>query len=290
MRQLRPLLLCSILMAGLSALGQNWNTDDLRWNVLNNFGENSERLLAETVLINDTAYRSMRYVYSCDTIYPGEPSLTGYVRQDEQQIYFRPVESNHEYLLYDFGLEAGDEVLLEVCAFHDQVTIDQFGSTQVQAVDSVFTQSAWHKRIRFPEFDWIEGLGSTRGPIDYAIDMCAFDVYLSLQCVREGDSLLYQDLDLPNCCFLPLSSAAENSLPVFFAGPNPVDINGAVQLFGATSNVDAAIYDSTGRLLSRWLWQQGMPFQPSALGLGAGLYLLHLNQGNDDHVQKLLVK
>lgn len=287
---IKPFLLCSALIASLTAFAQNWNTDSLRWNVLDNFSQNSERFLGETVLINDTTYRSIYYIYDCNATPPEEPSLSGYIRQFDEQIFFRGIDANHEVLLYDFSLETGDIFQLQVCAFQDELFIGQFGSQEVFAVDSVETLSGWRKRIHFLAFEWIEDLGSNRGPLDYGVPICMLDAFPSLQCVRNGDSLIYQHESLPTCCFSTLSLQADFNEASPFAAPNPLDPGVSMQLLGASSFAEATLYDSAGRLLNRWTWQQGHPFNPSASGLGAGMYILHLSDGRGHVVQKLILR
>lgn len=282
--------LFAALLTGLSAFGQNWNTDSLRWNVLSNFGNNSESFLAETILINDTSYRSIYYLYSCDDTMPEAPSLTGYVRQEGEQVYFRIPDANHEMLLYDFSLQPGDFMPAEFCVFGGEVAVNQFGGYEVFVVDSVLTPAGWRKRMRFGEFDWIEGIGSTRGPLEYGVDNCATDLYIKLQCARSGESILYQDSEAPTCCFNTLSAGDESPARTLYIAPNLVDRGGSVRLFGLAAFAEAALYDSAGRILMRWNWQQEQPFYPSSVGLGAGLYILHLKNGSYHSAHKLIVR
>ncbi|MCA1750448.1 MAG: T9SS type A sorting domain-containing protein [Cryomorphaceae bacterium] len=289
-RIVKNFTLAAALLTGLSAFGQNWNTDSLRWNVLSNFGYISESFLAESILINDTSYRSIYYLFSCNDLMPEIPTLTGYVRQEGEQVYFRTPGANHEMLLYDFSLQPGDLMPAEFCGVGGKVVVNQFGAYEVFVVDSVPTLSGWRKRIRFGAFDWIEGFGSTRGPLEYGVDNCATDLYLNLQCARSGESILYQDSEAPACCFNSLSADDETQARALYIAPNPVDRGGSVRLFGPATFAEAVLYDTAGRILSRWNWQKGQSFYPSSVGLGTGLYILQLKNGSQYSAHKLIVR
>ncbi len=256
---------------------------------MNNFGGDSERYLAETVLINDTAYRSIYFGYSCEDTSTLTPILVGYVRQEGQQVYFRLVTESQEFLLYDYSLQQGETFPFQLCLFEGVYMIDDF-ELYVQTVDSISTNTGWRKRIRFTEFDWIEGLGSTRGPLEYGIDMCTADLYLTLHCVRDGQTLVYQHPDAPICCFSELSVNDENMSRALYAAPNPAKAGGSIQLFGMAQFAEASLFDNSGRLLDRWKWQQGQPYQIPTYGLSPGLYMLHLRSNQQYAVQKLIVQ
>lgn len=282
------LILVTTFSINPSAYGQNWNTDSLKWSIASGFGFSSERYLSETVAINDTIYRSMYYNPSCTT---PAPELCGYVRQDGDKIYFRGIDGPPEVPLYDFSLEAGDIWEVGLCLQGgDDIIVSPVGSIQVTAVDSVETLSGMRKRIWFGGQPWIEGLGATSGPLEYTADMCTADLYFSLNCVLKNDTLLYSDQKVPSCCFYELGASDSKPKQTLFAAPNPVDADSPILLFGEGLTANAILYDSAGRRLAEWKWNQNQSINLQPMGVRTGLYYLHLQQGSYSIVQKLVVK
>lgn len=90
--------------------------------------------------------------------------LTGnyLLREENKKIYRWSQNDQAEYLVYDFNLETGDSLTLTT-GFGDIITLI------VSAEDSILVGSTYHRVLDFGEFQHIEGIGSTKGPIYWEV-------------------------------------------------------------------------------------------------------------------------
>lgn len=147
--------------------GQNYNqfTKNVGWCLEQYFGTGSTLAAYENngdSLFNNSNYKKLTR----------DGSITTLIREDsiQKKVWAILPDSTSETLLYDFNLIAGN-----------QITLDYVGYTpvsyQVDTVDSVNTPLGSRKRIILSTTDtnftqelyWIEGIGSTYGPI-YLLD------------------------------------------------------------------------------------------------------------------------
>ena len=117
------------------------------------------------------------------------------VREDSTQkkVWVILPDSSSETLLYDFNLTNGNQVTLNYVGYYP-VTY------QVDSVDSVLTTLGIRKRINLSTLDtlfdseliWIEGIGSTYGPI-YLLDP-TFDANLAVSYIRHELICAYKSM------------------------------------------------------------------------------------------------
>ncbi|MCC8146610.1 MAG: thiol protease/hemagglutinin PrtT [Bacteroidales bacterium] len=88
-------------------------------------------------------------------------SPAGYLREEYGKVYaYDKDQTQREFLLYDFGLQEGDEFVLSI----PSGTTPAEYSLTVEKVDEMEYDNALKKRIVFTDgTEWMEGLGSTRG-------------------------------------------------------------------------------------------------------------------------------
>jgi hypothetical protein len=173
-------------------------------------------------------------------------------------ITFRFVEDDSDRILYDFGLEAGDEITLN--DFTGTFTFDRM-------VDSVKTENllgASRKVIYFhpgyagaPVERWIEGIGSTYGLLGRAFDP-GFDVGFALQCFKLDDQILQLTNDncvmpAPPVCLTNTSDESGSPVWAVQIQPNPNDGQFSLRLkentFPEASVVK--VYRPDGRLVAQ---------------------------------------
>jgi len=147
------------------------------------------RFSQDTVIEGNTYLK----VYKSDTLQQNWV-LQGYIRENSlREVYFRNL-IDQEKLLYDFGLEINDSVVLGGGWPDTLICTD---------IDSVLIGNDYRKRIHlkndgFPIDTWIEGIGSEYGVLksgQYLIGATN-----DLLCYYEHDSLLY--ISPYNDCFI----------------------------------------------------------------------------------------
>jgi hypothetical protein len=164
-----------------------------------------------------SAYYSGVHYYS--SIYEGT-SYAGSFRNDSinRRVYFMPVDSSNEKLLYDFSLQVGDTV-------GDWWNSDynpMMYTIIIEAEDSVLINGAYRRRLKLTETAndpgyLIEGIGSTYGllnPLTY------FENFGSLECFNVNGQTLYPDA--ASACLLIDKITEQSPSSLFNIHPNPV--------------------------------------------------------------------
>jgi hypothetical protein len=118
-------------------------------------------------VINNQQYRQIRYTHEYENI---TNTYRGAIRQstDKQQVYFVPLESNNEYLLYDFSVKEGD-VVYAYNGFNDISCEEIAEQDQGESITPAWTVSEvkiidGRKHIlvqhELSSVEWIEGIGT----------------------------------------------------------------------------------------------------------------------------------
>ena len=180
----------------------------------------------------------VQYKFSSDTMMCGnnyskfEDYYDYYFRSSENKVYMREKNScsDPEYVIYDFGLEAGDTMTLEFFGGEDFPT-----AMVVESVDTINYFGVDRKTLTINydrcgggigEFDtatmqWIEGIGSDTHPF-YAIfcycDGCEF--WSNLVCYDSSGVQLYGTPDVDACDIIIDVPTLTSKSPKIF--PNPV--------------------------------------------------------------------
>ena len=203
------------------------------------------------------------------------PEFQGVFRQDGEKYYYTPNddEQGQEYLLYDFGLQKGDEFFSSYHYYNRD--IDDFMHFKVIDVKIMTDDKGiQRKQIILNNDVWIEGIGSVYGLLN---SLCCYrgvrmaDIG-SIQLVdysENGESFLkYQ----PACSYdIPYAITSVNQ--TISISPNPVKDKLTVTL-PKTSN-EIQIFDMQGKL---WLQQNvGQTAEIQVSMLPAGTYVLVAN-------------
>lgn len=182
------------------AQAQSFPTNDATWQgVLNSF---IGPVPMRQVMCGDTTINGVQYArfYNYANI-PGVGDTLLYelaIRTEGERVWYVYMEQSQERLLYDFSLQAGEEITLNYVGLNDEVTLQ---------VDSVVTMGQGSDTYRVICFkprngiieSWIQGVGSTLGPINRGL--IAIDALGQLQCYRKSGELLYHSDDDPACDF-----------------------------------------------------------------------------------------
>ncbi|MFW5663609.1 MAG: hypothetical protein ACOCYD_01075 [bacterium] len=121
-------------------------------------------------------------------------AVIGYIREDSlKKVYYRDKNETESRLLYDFGAEVGDSIMIG-----DIVLV-------VETIDSVQINNEYLKRMELSHEglvgeQWIEGIGSFCGILSsgyYGITGGKYD----LLCFYENEALIYSNPEFENCFY-----------------------------------------------------------------------------------------
>lgn len=252
-----------------------------------------------TALCGDTIINGVGYSQVLDFSVDNELNITGsyYIgglRSNGGVVRFLPSNNATELLLYDFNLEAGEEV---------ELTNIIFGDTVTRKVDSVKTEMLGGKMRKVIYFEpgyqgapveyWIEGIGSSFGLLGRGADPGG-DIGSELLCFQHGEEYHNQTLIE---CFLPMLPAScavvnsgtevPNAQPLkLTTQPNPgrSDMRFSINQKQLPEACNLKIYAANGKLLSTIADAQPEMELPSGLALAPGFYIATLESERTERV------
>ena len=210
----------------------------------------------------DTIYHLLWFVKTIFPIYTSWPDYgmcnftasgstnmeyIGSIREDTilRRVYFLPMDSIHEKLLYDFTLNIGDTLRSYLTTFcHKPIVTD---------IDSILINGDYRKRwtVNYGGCLWdgqiIEGIGSTMGLL---IPMVNFEWGGHLTCFSEENVNMYSQDN--TTCPLPLITSISGSkkhLSNFTIFPNPAKNSITISQTEPTFN-KYEIYSLNGKLVA----------------------------------------
>lgn len=215
-------------------------TENPIWYVKNNQLQRMERYS----FTEDTFFCGHRYSILKEPYWSDIITLTGYVRNQDDKVFFRFTNSceDKEYLMYDFSLTVGDTIY---CGYNLIYLITQpynfIDSTKfwLVAVDTVNILGARYKRYKMHyvldpiygessngEMLWIEGIGSTDHPFYVFYRWQSKKTWYDLACMEINGVLIYKNQDLDfNCDSITginnqFGPSLKESIKIY---PNPSD-------------------------------------------------------------------
>ncbi len=214
--------------------------------------------------------------------YPGEQDVA-YLREDtlNQKVFSipKPNFSNEEKLLYDFSVNMGDTVKIFTTNY-------ALGEEQyvVISIDTIYLlnnqpRKVWNFRSVCPmnhpsaNLQWIEGMGSSRGPIfSGCIDfnLHSISVYTELLCYYEGNTHLYLNNRFDSCYYEYTSNIEEMNFQSVKIFPNPVSDFLYIETQLPEKPTHITITDITGRLV----YQNVFSNRIDVSNLQEGIYLI----------------
>jgi hypothetical protein len=219
----------------------------------------------------------------------------GWLRRDGQKVFFRENLDSDELLLYDFGLTEGDTTKLAriVTHFGDTSSLMTELLFKIEKRDSLLLPNGWRKRWRakclnpndagYPEEIWLEGIGSTFGPVDRFICNLSGSVG-KVQCFWHNGQT--EDVLLPyaGClvepvqdCLTTVHIANPVREAVVTISPNPFSDYLNLSFSGEMpSGVSVRLLDATGREMLLRQQQTGNSFQIERGNLPPGIYFLEI--------------
>lgn len=269
------------LLSARPATGQSFPVQDAAWQGFrsNIAGLDTFRQVAcGDTLISGRHYTPMLSI-SPDS---GDTTYLAAVRSTSVRSFFvRPGETE-EHLLYDFSLQAGDEIMLEYVEFS--------GSTQlkVASVTTVGLGGQLRTVINFVPTNglqetWVSGVGSLAGPLYRGL--LNPSEYSELQCFRLADTLAYSTVDDAQCTFsfsCPVIVSTTAIGPPVQARVFPtLPSDGRVWVANTSNQVlSATLFSALGQPLRSWAGLVPGRHELQLPDLSSGLYILQLQEPN----------
>jgi len=279
----------------ISAFGQDYYPliqENNTWNVLSVAG-----------FIFDTTYSTITYKLTGDTIinaktykklYASEEeqavnwSLWGFMREDtDKKVWIRWHSDDEEFLAYDFSIDVGDSVLVGI----DNPEYLRVDSITEVVINQSQRKKFWLSAINLPTFYneiWIEGIGSSKG-ICWSGSVLVVGGWYRLLCMHENETLIYSNPNYESCYLITEINEIENpSLKIF---PNPATTQTSLQLpeNTALSQIQLALYNSSGRLLYKTKPISHF-HKIDVAHLPKGLHLVRVWNGEKWFMEKLVVR
>lgn len=286
MKKLFALFLLMVLVP--FAFGQNYIPfiqTDRQWSELdesmNGVFTNYLRFTTDTT-INGTVYKGVENCYM-DSTMTNWTNYNCYVRETVEGKVYR-IENGTEYLLYDFGLNTGDE-------FPVNYSYSGPGSMEVSAVDSVLINGQYRKRITFnsiPTEIWVEGIGSLGSTFQPFINSYMSDQLFEILCVNESGGLVYQLPNFTTCYIYITGINSPADIATLSVSPNPVQASITITLpdglpaENKTNGISAQleIYNTRGdKTMLMPLDAMQKQITLDVAGWPSGIYLIRLANG-----------
>ena len=197
------LVICCTAFAQATAVSMGVN----QWNVLEfraiGFGGKEEAVIYEFTLSSDTIINDVTYtkVMQRATLTSDAPKYAAAIRQEGDKVFV--CHDSKEYLLYDFGAKAGDEIIVWGGLAHPttlcknrvkdvQTTENGKRILTIEIADDIPDAS---DEEQFRETaQWIEGIGSTNGLLYTGVTYPGGS-YHCLQCAYSNGMQVYERKD-----------------------------------------------------------------------------------------------
>ena len=281
----KHLLILTISIFSLVANGQNFVNPANQWNVSGseNFGGISTeifRVFGDSV-IGNKSYNKIFVTYDSTMT---NWSYNGLLREDSNKVYFISQYGNAEGLLYDFSLNAGDTThIISAWMPEPQEFI-------CQSVDSIIYNGTIYKRwnFSFPDEQWIEGIGSTEGPLYSGASAYVFDLWFSLLCFHKNDTLLYMQPNITQCYYSTVGLTYDIQKGSISIYPNPIS-SGNLNIDGTKINT-IKILGALGNVISSAVVKSGNHYEVSFENQPTGVYFIQVTFSNNESTVEKIIK
>ncbi len=211
------LLLLLIIIGGGSLKAQvEFAPVGTEWNVLwqsNNaatplYVTESLMVVDDTVVDGLTYMKLLRKLSSETTYWQGslDYELYGLLREDVGKVFYKPINQETEFLLYDFCMNVNDTAVMYYCQnTNNEITVrvDSITTEHIAGADRrIFHISC--KDLYSPDWmqtnTWVEGIGDMSGLLYSCHPVNAGGITMRrLLCYHEDDNLLFMDEEFNSC-------------------------------------------------------------------------------------------
>ena len=206
-----------------------------------------------------------------------EYDLYGIIKEEESgKVFYKPIEQEIEYLLYDFGMNVNDTAVMYWCQNPDwevHVRIDSIATQHIAGAERrVFYVSSkdmygdeWHWLNT-----WVEGIGAMEGLLYSCHIVNAGGITLhELLCYHEDGELVWQNSTYNTCLIDPLSIQDNTEASGLQVYPNPARDRVVVEGMEA---VEVKVYNTSGQMVKCVRGTNEIDVE----GLAEGIYLLRI--------------
>ena len=284
-------LLALLLMAGRVTIQAQETTnilkDNSEWNILwQSTGVPIPESVTESLmvsgdtLVDGVLYKKVLRKLSSETQYwhgSLEYDLYGIIKEEESgEVFYKPIEQEIEYLLYDFGMNVNDTAVMYWCQnpnWEVHVRIDSIATQHIAGAERrVFYVSSkdmfgdeWHWLNT-----WVEGIGAMEGLLYSCHVVNAGGITLhELLCYHEDGELVWQNPNYNTCLIDPESiqdNTEESGLQVY---PNPARDRVVTE---GIEVAEVQVYNALGQLVKTVRRTNEIDLS----GLVDGVYLLRI--------------
>lgn len=273
-----------IMLFSIGAFTQGIVSEENTWHVrLFSFGTITEYYKIEgDTLINGENYKTIWMTTDPELSSFG---LMGMLREDSNRVLFISPGFESEQLLYDFNLEIGDTAYItNIFCGWNQVEVE----IVVLNIDTVeyegIPRKRWFINQDYEDY-WIEGIGSTMGPLHSMYWECIICPSWNLTCFHKNDTLYYGGGN----CWLGVGineSEAYSSIKIY---PNPA--SGKIQISSKEKMIrQIEIFDVYGRkLIDKIIIPYNNEIELNLKDLDAGGYYCRISTENKAVTSKIIV-
>ena len=189
-----------------------------------------------------------------------------YFRTEGTRTYFKVEAEEPEYLLHDFGVSLGDTITMG--DFNEQLVV--IGVDTIELMNGNLrkriTVEGWNIGSHYFEQDWIEGIGSTSGPMSLSASLGSF---YTLNCFMRGGVTEFSEGE---CSLTAIDGPVKKPDVRIF--PNPVMRILNIHAESPKIPMDVLLYSIEGKLVYH---NSGiLNGQIDISHLSAGVYLVRL--------------
>jgi hypothetical protein len=223
----------------------------------------------------------------------------GYIREENDVVYYMYIGMEEELILYDFNLQPGD-----VAPFFTFCCGSSY-DVSLHSIDSILIGDEYRRRFIFDTIwdysnmlaeVWIEGIGSVHGlfhPSTVRLYSGDLPDAINLTCFEHEGLNVWSNPSYNMCYMNTLTAIPEKTIENYSIKPNPAKDYFKVSLDEASGPYQINLYNLTGsRVLSTVTSGANNQAVVSVRHLRAGLYLVEIVNSKTDHrhVSKLLIE
>ena len=270
---MKTIALFVLLFLSQLAFNQGFVTDNKTWHVRDDswWDINTEifKLDGDTI-INEITYMKLWESWNDSAMV--DMYLDGFLREDSGIIYILDNYLTEDKILYNFNLEPGDTatVYSEFCG--DRTVV-------ISGVDSIYYFGIPRKRLimnSWYEEYWIEGIGSPNGLLYSGLYECVSDVYKSLICCHENDTLIFMKEYEYLCYQDDVGIGEEVNESHVIIHPNPVVQGQSFVIQCDKEIVEVEVYYIAGVLVKHLFSDQQKTLSISSEQFMPGFYLIRI--------------
>ena len=305
MKNIRLYTLLALLLMACGMKAQETTSilkDNSEWNILwQSTGVPIPESVTESLmvsgdtLVDGVLYKKVLRKLSSETQYwhgSLEYDLYGIIKEEESgKVFYKPIEQEIEYLLYDFGMNVNDTAVMYWCQnpnWEVHVRIDSIATQHIAGAERrVFYVSSkdmfgdeWHWLNT-----WVEGIGAMEGLLYSCHVVNAGGITLhELLCYHEDGELVWQNPNYNTCLIDPESIQDNTEASGLQVYPNPARAKVTIEGIEAAK---VQVYNAFGQLVKTVQCSNEINMS----GLAEGVYLLRITDAEGrNHTARVAVK